>query len=713
MVDPGKSELDLAIIWISTLILLGFISYTISRCSSPRPTQGLKLPTSRTTTWNTCNPKISNIALIAAFTCMWFSTSLTIVNVNRFVFGYMDHRLAFPLTITLMHMLLKGILAGFFILFSNEYSTPELLLLSSIERIRARWSRLRSLHKIGRREFFVYICPIGFVTALDVWLSNLALKSVDVSVYTTAKGTSLAWNLGLSLFFGLMSPAPKVVISVIALLAGATLASLKPIGADPLGVVFTLCAAFCSATRWVMSERLMVRRNVREAPSAFVLAAMIAPASVLTLIIPAAFEIKTMVETNALSESTDLKIFLGTIFGGGFCALFLVVSEIQLVKLTSALTISVIGYTKDLSAIILSILVFHDQLSVENWCGVLLASASMFTYSLFRSRGEGNIIKDVSSDTNTNITGTVEGGETIMPDSPSSSASSSRRNTATKGARGRERSNSSSSSFWANDNSVVDTTGFGSPNREGSGGGGRSGTMSTIVGKRHINFVHLNLDSDSEDEDDDIEDEEEDYIRRKFGNFGKSLSKSGQIKYQEKASLLNKGGEREIRIGRETNNNNLAGADKNTNRQEKEEDHHRYKDEEELDYEEEEQDNDIGSGTSSFPIHLSLSPVEGRREEDGTFVNEDEEALDRELNDAAGLSSTSLPVRDRVIKSDKTSISPTKPSSVFFGLLESTDRDGSRTLPLGKGRPHPQDRKNAAAAKALREAEARRKGITF
>lgn len=684
--EPGQVEFDLALIWISTLVIIGILCYILSRCTRVSANTKQLPPSSLSAaSRGTCcvaRPRVSTVATVAAFTCMWFSTSLTIVNVNRFVFGYMDHRLAYPLTITLMHMLIKGLLAAAFVLFSSEYATPELLLLPPIERIKARWARLRSTHRIGKREFFLYICPIGVVTALDVWLSNLALKSVDVSVYTTAKGTSLAWNLGLSLLFGLMSPAPKVVISVIALLAGATLASMKPVGADPLGVVFTLCAACCSATRWVVSERMMVRKNVREAPSAILLAAMIAPASVLTLIIPAAFEIKTMVDTQALSEPTDLKIFLGTIFGGGLCALFLVVSEIQLVKLTSALTISVIGYTKDLSAIILSILVFHDVLSVENWCGVLLASASMLSYSVFRSRGEGNLALQQSKNATTTTDKTMSMGDTALPDSPAS-ASSSRRNTAaTKGGgKSRERSNSS---FWGANDSVVDTTGFGSPEREGGG-------KSTFTGNR-LNFVHLNLESDSEDEEEEEEDNDDSYDGNKFGARG------GRIKLQEKASLLNGtsngGGEtlrsKELPNGKVSNDNH----------------HHRkgdlgFRDSKGNDLDNndvDEEENDIGLGV--------LSPVDRRGEGDRIDnIFDEDEALDRELHDASGLPSKPSRQQSTSSSSFPSPSSSTRAPSVFFGLLDQS----TRTLPLGKGRPHPQDRKNAAAAKALREAEARRK----
>lgn len=701
--DPGQIEFELALIWISTLVIVGISCYILSRCTRGSTSTKLAPPPSLAGPGRgSCciaRPRVSVIATIAAFTCMWFSTSLTIVNVNRFVFGYMDHRLAFPLTITLMHMLIKGVLAAAYVLFSNEYNTPELLLLPPIERIKARWTRLRSTHRIGKREFFLYICPIGVVTALDVWLSNLALKSVDVSVYTTAKGTSLAWNLGLSLLFGLMSPAPKVVISVIALLAGATLASMKPVGADPLGVVFTLCAACCSATRWVVSERMMVRRNVREAPSAILLAAMIAPASVLTLIIPASLEIKTMVDTQALSEPTDLNIFLATIFGGGLCALFLVVSEIQLVKLTSALTISVIGYTKDLSAIILSILVFHDVLSVENWCGVLLASASMLSYSIFRSRGEGNVVKTSTSTLANGEKTAASISDTAMPDSPMSASGSNRRNmTSGKGGgKGRERSNSS---FWGANDSVVDTTGFGSPEREVSGGG-----KSTFTGSR-LNFVHLNLESDSEEDEegDDEDDNNDSYVGNKFGIRG------GRIKLQEKASLLsNTGGGGGGGEGGDNMRSKESATGKAINDNHSHSNHHNYhhkevgfKDKQVGDDDDDTSNNDGDDDENDIGLGV-LSPVTGGEGDRHDSIFDEDEALDRELHDASGLPSKSTrPSSSSSLSSSSTSA---KNPSVFFGLLEQS----TRTLPLGKGRPHPQDRKNAAAAKALREAEARRK----
>jgi hypothetical protein len=233
---------------------------------------------------------------------------------------------------------------------------------------------------------------------------------------------------------------------------------------------------------------------------------------------------------------------------------------------------------------------------------------------------------------------------------------------------------------------VVDTTGFGSPEREGGG-------KSTFTGNR-LNFVHLNLESDSEDEEEE-EDEEEDnddsYDGNKFGARG------GRIKLQEKASLLNStsggGGEtlrsKELPHGKVTNDNH----------------HHRigdlgFRDSKGNDLDNndvDEDENDIGLGV--------LSPVERRGEGDRIDnIFDEDEALDQELHDASGLPSKPSKQQSSSFPSPSPS-SSTRTPSVFFGLLDQS----TRTLPLGKGRPHPQDRKNAAAAKALREAEARRK----
>ena len=312
----------------------------------------------------TPRPRASLALTVGGLACAWFAASLAIVHLNRLLFGFMGRRLSFPLTVTAGHMLVKGVLAAAAVALSGAYTTPELLLLPPLQRLRMRWQRLVEQHGLSRRVFLAYLAPLGACTALDVWLSNEALRSIDVSVYTTAKSTALFWNVCLSLALRLISPSPRLLAAVLALLAGALLSSLKDAGAEPAGLACALGAAACSATRWVLSESFLTRRGGAAAaagaalaagagagaaagtgdgpqvpqpqpPDVMLLAALMAPASLLTLLPPLALELAALAKHGALSDPADARLFAAAILGGGGVALLLVTAELQVSARTS------------------------------------------------------------------------------------------------------------------------------------------------------------------------------------------------------------------------------------------------------------------------------------------------------------------------------------------------------------------------------------------
>jgi len=64
-----------------------------------------------------------------------------------------------------------------------------------------------------------------------------------------------------------------------------------------------------------------------------------------------------------------------------FCLLFL---ELKLVKLTSSLTVSILGIFKEIMTIVASVFVFGDKLNSLNIVGVAVSAAGLMGYNTYR-----------------------------------------------------------------------------------------------------------------------------------------------------------------------------------------------------------------------------------------------------------------------------------------------------------------------------------------
>eukprot|EP00416_Gambierdiscus_australes_P004443 CAMPEP_0171122820 /NCGR_PEP_ID=MMETSP0766_2-20121228/105860_1 /TAXON_ID=439317 /ORGANISM="Gambierdiscus australes, Strain CAWD 149" /LENGTH=178 /DNA_ID=CAMNT_0011585671 /DNA_START=33 /DNA_END=567 /DNA_ORIENTATION=+ len=77
---------------------------------------------------------------------------------------------------------------------------------------------------------------------------------------------------------------------------------------------------------------------------------------------------------------------VGLVLFPGFLAFLLLLVEVQLVKETSSLTLTVFGNLKSVVTILFSVLVFHERTSLLQWCGLVVALTGMLAYS--HARGE-------------------------------------------------------------------------------------------------------------------------------------------------------------------------------------------------------------------------------------------------------------------------------------------------------------------------------------
>jgi hypothetical protein len=77
----------------------------------------------------------------------------------------------------------------------------------------------------------------------------------------------------------------------------------------------------------------------------------------------------------------------GLMFAGGFIAFFLIILEVQIVQLTSSLTLGVIGQVKEALQIVLAMLIYHDNVTTKGILGIAITLSAAYFYNFLVIRG--------------------------------------------------------------------------------------------------------------------------------------------------------------------------------------------------------------------------------------------------------------------------------------------------------------------------------------
>jgi drug/metabolite transporter (DMT)-like permease len=324
---------------------------------------------------------------IVGLSASWYCISMSLTLFNRMMLGYTPF--SFPITTTISHLSIKGALGiGLALAAHARAMPPPSASAAPAGHCGARlWAVARSLvrsQKLSRRVFSRVLVPLGTATALDIWLSAVSLQTLDVSVYTTAKSCALIFTLGFSLVARLQVLSPGLIGTCLLIGLGVILAAVKPVGVDPTGLVAVLLAAACGAARWVFTEQYYKRPGVSS--NALLLVAVLSPITVMTLVPGLAWELPRLVAHSPVHTANDVGIVLAMTIGGGVLAFLLLIVELSLVGMTSALTLNVIGHLKDVVVIGLAIPVLHEELSPLNAAGVGITIVATLLYSVQKSR---------------------------------------------------------------------------------------------------------------------------------------------------------------------------------------------------------------------------------------------------------------------------------------------------------------------------------------
>ena len=317
----------------------------------------------------------TNVKLVkcALLTLCWFGLSTALAMFNKTLFGARKGGFPAPLLLTSVQFAMQWMLAGLIL----EYVAPA----------------LKPRRTIDWNAFARHVAPVGVAMGLDIGLSNLSIVHVTVSFYTLAKTSSILFLLAFAFAIGVEPVSIRLTAAVLALCLGEVLTVHGETQFNALGAGLCFGAAAASGVRWVLSQRVLQSSSAHPAGGLRRSHGMHNPPVMLRAMMPVMCAVVftfscfkerwwvTLPGSEWGSSFSDVAFDLGLALLGALMALCMTLAEFELVKETSAVTVSVIGTGKDVFTVAASVIVFHDGFGAENFLGLLCVVAGIAAYN--------------------------------------------------------------------------------------------------------------------------------------------------------------------------------------------------------------------------------------------------------------------------------------------------------------------------------------------
>lgn len=295
----------------------------------------------------------------------WFSVSISFTLFNKFFFQYWNGGFDYPILLTTLHMGLKVLVTRWWIYFKGVEVPPLDL-----------WTNLK------------IVIPIGVFTGADIVLSNMSILYIPLSLYTALKTIVPAMAFFFSVMIGLEKFKWPTFVSIVFVALGLMIAVQFSSDASTVGIVLVLLASVSSGLRWALLQWLIqidsVSSNVMVAIYRFT------PSSTLFLLpIALVVELPRFLQSHFASSALLTSEAIGIGCFGAILSIALIGFEIFIVKLTSSVTLGILGQAKEIAQIALSMLIYKETMSVRTAIGLSISLIAANFYKLIK-QGESD-----------------------------------------------------------------------------------------------------------------------------------------------------------------------------------------------------------------------------------------------------------------------------------------------------------------------------------
>lgn len=291
----------------------------------------------------------------------WYSSNIGVLLLNKYLLSSYGFR--YPIFLTMCHMTACSLLSY----------------------IAIAWMKLVPMQTIRSPKQFWKIAALSFVFCGSVVSGNISLRFLPVSFNQAIGATTPFFTAVFAYFMTFKREAWLTYATLVPVVTGVIIAS----GGEPsfhlFGFIMCVGATAARALKSVLQGILLSSEG--EKLNSMNLLLYMAPIAVVLLLPATLFMEENVVGITLALAREDIKIIWYLLFNSAM-AYFVNLTNFLVTKHTSALTLQVLGNAKGAVAVVVSILIFKNPVSVTGMLGYTLTVFGVILYSEAKKRSK-------------------------------------------------------------------------------------------------------------------------------------------------------------------------------------------------------------------------------------------------------------------------------------------------------------------------------------
>ncbi|KAI3519872.1 hypothetical protein L1887_09090 [Cichorium endivia] len=304
---------------------------------------------------STQSSKLFTVGLVSA----WYSSNIGVLLLNKYLLS--NHGFKYPIFLTMCHMSSCALLSY----------------------IAIAWMKIVPLQTIRSRAQFVKISALSLIFCASVVSGNISLRYLPVSFNQAVGATTPFFTAVFAYLMTLKREAWLTYITLIPVVTGVVIASGGEPSFNLFGFIMCIGATAARALKTVVQGLLLSSEG--EKLNSMNLLLYMAPIAVILLLPATMFMEENVVGITIALARQDFGIVWLLIFNSSL-AYFVNLTNFLVTKHTSALTLQVLGNAKGAVAVVVSILIFRNPVSVTGMAGYTLTVLGVVLYGEVKKR---------------------------------------------------------------------------------------------------------------------------------------------------------------------------------------------------------------------------------------------------------------------------------------------------------------------------------------
>ncbi|KAB2098434.1 hypothetical protein ERO13_A01G224800v2 [Gossypium hirsutum] len=284
----------------------------------------------------------------------WYGSNIGVLLLNKYLLTYCGFK--YPIFLTMCHMLASSLLSY----------------------VAIAWLKVVPMQTIGSKKQFIKIFGLSSVFCFSVVLGNVSLRYLPVS-FNQAIGATTPFFTAVFAYVMMKKIESWVTyLTLLPVVAGVIIAS----GAEPsfhlFGFLMCVSATAARASKSVLQAILL--SSEEEKLNAMNLLMYMAPIAVVILL-PATLLMERNVIAITIAIARKDTIVVYYLLFNSSLAYFVNLTNFLVTKHTSALTLQVLGNAKGAVAVVVSIIIFKNPVSLMGMLGYSLTVVGVLLYN--------------------------------------------------------------------------------------------------------------------------------------------------------------------------------------------------------------------------------------------------------------------------------------------------------------------------------------------